>query len=241
MGDDAYALSRIALENAVILAWVLNEEQWCERIDIYANSYSQAKVRLDAVAQKYHGGTEAARSLHESITSEDNAIVEELFNGQWQSGLSLMGGVGRSRTWRTKSLEATSSMTVFPWRRAGSCIADFAVASTSLRSCGETTATALESCTTRTPQRTRCFLPTRPLWSRSLLWIGERLSGYRRRLLERLLDSERADANQAEKCPGPFRAAVVAPSSLFTTCRSSPRVNGRWKVKDPGQDGDHNM
>ena len=91
MGDDAYALSRVALENAVIIAWLLNEEQWCKRIDIYANSYSQAKVRLDAVAQKHHGGTEAARSLRESITSEDNAIVEELFDGRWQEWARVDG------------------------------------------------------------------------------------------------------------------------------------------------------
>ena len=99
MGDDAYALSRIALENAVIVAWLLNEEHWCERIDIYANSYSQAKVRLDAVAQIYHGGTEAARSLRESITSEDNAIVGELFNGQWQKWAIVNG-----RRWTFKDM-----------------------------------------------------------------------------------------------------------------------------------------
>ena len=99
MGDDAYALSRIALENAVIVAWLLNEEQWPERIDIYANSYTQAKVRLDAVAQKHHGGTEAARSLRESITAEDNTIVEELFNGQWQKWAIVKG-----RTWTFKDM-----------------------------------------------------------------------------------------------------------------------------------------
>ena len=84
MGGDAYALSRVALENAVIVDWLLNEEQWRKRIDIYVNSYSQAKVRLDKVARKHYGDTQAAGSPRQAIPTEDSAIVEELFNGQWQ-------------------------------------------------------------------------------------------------------------------------------------------------------------
>ena len=55
MGDDAYALSRVAMENAVIVGWLLNEKEWCKRIDLYVNSYFQAKSRLNTIDRKHHG------------------------------------------------------------------------------------------------------------------------------------------------------------------------------------------
>ncbi|MXY25358.1 MAG: hypothetical protein F4Y45_12645 [Acidobacteria bacterium] len=91
MGDDAYALSRVAMENAVTVAWLLNEREWCRRIDLYVNSYSQAQFRLNEIDRKYHEGTVPTAGHGELLTEEDEAIVRDLFNGKWRKWAVVNG------------------------------------------------------------------------------------------------------------------------------------------------------
>ena len=99
LGDDAYALSRVALENAVIIAWLLNADHWCERIDIYANSYSQAQVRLNKVVQSHQPNTVAAETVGTATTDADRAVFDDLFTGRW-----LPWAVHGGKTWSFKDM-----------------------------------------------------------------------------------------------------------------------------------------
>lgn len=80
LGSDAFALSRVALENAVIVMWLLDKDNWCERVDTYVNSHSQARVRLNDVVQEYQPDTPLADRLRESTTEEDREITKNLFD-----------------------------------------------------------------------------------------------------------------------------------------------------------------
>ena len=112
LGDDAYALSRIALENAAIIAWLLNAEHWCERLDVYANSYSQAQVRLRQVAQKHHPNSPAAQTLDTATTDDDYAVFDDLFNGKW-----LRWAVHDGKVWSFKDMakEVFDSEFFYDW------------------------------------------------------------------------------------------------------------------------------
>ena len=105
LGDDAYALSRVAMENAVIFAWLLNEKAWCKRIDLYVNSYYQAQSRLNEIDRKHHGDTVATAGLGE-LTTEEEAIVKDLFNGQWRKWAVVDG---RELTFRQMAEEVLES------------------------------------------------------------------------------------------------------------------------------------
>ena len=99
LGDDAYALSRVALENAVIVAWLLNPDHWAERVDIYANSYSQAQVRLNRVVQSHQPNTLAAQTVATATTDADRAVFDDLFDGKW-----LRWAVHGGKTWSFKDM-----------------------------------------------------------------------------------------------------------------------------------------
>ena len=97
--DDAYALSRVALENAVVIAWLLHTDHWCERLDIYVNSYSQTQVRLNRVIQHHQPNTVAAQTVGTGTTDDDRAVFDDLFNGKW-----LPWAVHGGKTWSFKDM-----------------------------------------------------------------------------------------------------------------------------------------
>ena len=99
LGDDAYALSRVALENAVVVAWILDSDRWPERIDVYANSYSQAQVRLDRVIRNHQPNTVAAQTVADATTEDDRAVFDDLFDGKW-----LPWAVDGGKTWSFKDM-----------------------------------------------------------------------------------------------------------------------------------------
>lgn len=80
LADDAYALCRVLMENAVILSWI-TAGPWIERVDTFGLFYAAAKRRLVQVITDHHARTPFAAEAEEiwRTMSAESLIAEKLF------------------------------------------------------------------------------------------------------------------------------------------------------------------
>ena len=83
LGVDAYALSRVLLENIIVVAWLVCEDKRVRRnrIDTYIHHFEAFKVRLDEVIALYA----AQRGEPPTAVADDRAreIAEQVFENRW--------------------------------------------------------------------------------------------------------------------------------------------------------------
>ena len=77
LGDDAFALARVALENSIVFSWLLHKDYWRQRVDYFALYEASEIVRSCEVMRNHFPNASVTES--ESMA----AIAKEIFEGKW--------------------------------------------------------------------------------------------------------------------------------------------------------------
>lgn len=77
-GDDAYALARVAIENSIVIAWLL-EGDWPFKVDTFGMYWEAYRARAVELFAKYFADRPQPRSLDQT----DSAIAETLRGPKW--------------------------------------------------------------------------------------------------------------------------------------------------------------
>jgi uncharacterized protein DUF5677 len=77
-GDDAYALARVITENAVIIAWLL-QDNWPRKLDAYGMFAFAFQARLRDLFTKYW----AEKPEPAPLDGDTRAVAKEVFGGGW--------------------------------------------------------------------------------------------------------------------------------------------------------------
>lgn len=80
--NDALALSRMAFENAITIAWVLDRDDWQQRVDLYVHYLQRVQADRRKYFDKYDPDTEHAKRVREQTDEANNEIASRLFPGQ---------------------------------------------------------------------------------------------------------------------------------------------------------------
>ncbi len=78
LADDAYALSRVLMENVVNLAWILSED-WVDRLDKYLLFFTASQCRLEQVVKEHLPDSPLVAEADAGITPVARYIFETVF------------------------------------------------------------------------------------------------------------------------------------------------------------------
>ena len=77
--NDAVALSRTAFENAISIAWMVDTEEWRDRVDMYVHYLHKVQVQGRSYFEKHDPDSEDAARVREEMSEKDREIANRLF------------------------------------------------------------------------------------------------------------------------------------------------------------------
>ena len=109
LGDDAFALARVALENAVVVEWLLHDRYWPQRVDYFVRYEADAIVRSCEVTQKHFPNTPGTTS------QIDQAIAEQIYAGEWRRWAKCPSNPRKNITFKDMVNEVSQDDFVYDW------------------------------------------------------------------------------------------------------------------------------
>lgn len=120
LGDDAYCLSRVLLENAISLAWMLHDDR-PRRIDTYTMFFAAVRERWRELGRLYYPDNAEIQAAVNDADHFDRAVSEEVFDGKYHRTWARFDGKEVSLAQMMASLvsEGTISDGAKPFAYAG--------------------------------------------------------------------------------------------------------------------------